>query len=343
MKVIKESFDMSNINRNMKIPSDMHTEVPVDYGAAVEQEKKAEEHVQGVMDELEKKAKEAAMDSPKMPKPVRNFMKSDFTLEESLFEDYTDNRVDRRTLAQIMKGDYEGRKKGLRSEIEELPDNVHTLVYDRLFPTGVKSYKATILADNKISFPNDRYFINASMADYDIGVVVANEAERDFVKDVADFVGADFRFRPITNKEGIIGIAIVKMDDKLANTSTRDLMKSKGLSGRGRKEPNQPKKVEEAVEEKDPLANVLIDEEVHEDELTEDAKIFRSIYEFEPWYSAVETLDLIKREDKMDELDAFIEEEYPDGIEETELNDLLRFEPEYVLEAIGIDPELLNE
>lgn len=342
MKVIKESFDMSNINRNMKIPSDMHTEVPADYGAAVEQEKKAEKHVQGVMDELEKKAKEVAMDSPKMPKPVKNFMKSDFTLEESLFEDYTDNRVDRRTLAQIMKGDYEGRRKGLRSEIEELPDNVHTLVYDRLFPTGVKSYKATILADNKISFPNDRYFINASMADYDIGVVVANEAERDFVKDVADFVGAGFRFRPITNKEGIIGIAIVKMDDKLANTSARDLMKSKGLSGRGRKEPNQPKKVEEAVEEKDPLANVLIDEEVHEDELTEDAKITIDIYSFKPWSGAVEVYEIIEREGKLDDLDAFIEEMYPDGIRDVDLNDLLRFEPEYVFEAIGLDTSLLD-
>lgn len=342
MKVIKESFDMSNINRNMKIPSDMHTEVPADYGAAVEQEKKAEKHVQGVMDELEKKAKEITMDSPKMSKPVKNFMKSDFTLEESLFEDYTDNRVDRRTLAQIMKGDYEGRRKGLRSEIEELPDNVHTLVYDRLFPTGVKSYKATILADNKISFPNDRYFINASMADYDIGVVVANEAEKDFVKDVADFVGAGFRFRPITNREGIIGIAIVKMDDKLANTSARDLMKSKGLSGRGRKEPNQPKKVEEAVEEKDPLANVLIDEEVHEDELTEDAKITIDIYSFKPWSGAVEAYEIIEREGKLDDLDAFIEEMYPDGIRDVDLNDLLRFEPEYVFEAIGLDTSLLD-
>lgn len=342
MKVIKESFDMSNINRNMKTPSDMHTAVTVDYGAAIEQEKKAEKHVQGVMDELEKKAKEITMDSPKMPKPVKNFMKSDFTLEESLFEDYTDNRVDRRTLAQIMKGDYEGRRKGLRSEIEELPDNVHTLVYDRLFPTGVKSYKATILADNKISFPNDRYFINASMADYDIGVVVANEAEKDFVKDVADFVGADFRFRPITNREGIIGIAIVKMDDKLANTSARDLMKSKGLSGRGRKEPNQPKKVEEAVEEKDPLANVLIDEEVHEDELTEDAKITIDIYSFKPWSGAVEAYEIIEREGKLDDLDAFIEEMYPDGIRDVDLNDLLRFEPEYVFEAIGLDTSLLD-
>ena len=338
MKVIKESFDMSNINRNMKVPSDMHTEVPVDYGAAVEQEKKAEEHVEGIMNELEKKAKEVVVDSPKMPKPVKNFMKSDFTLEESLFEDYTDKR----TLAQIMKGDYEGRKKGLRSEIEELPDTVHTLVYDRLFPTGVKSYKTTILADNDISFPNDRYFVNASMADYDIGVVVANEAERNLVKDVADFVGADFRFRPITNKEGIIGVAVVKMDDKLANTRARDLMKSKGLSGRGRKEPNKSKKVEEAVEEKDPLANVLIDEEIHEDELTEDAKITIDIYSFEPWSGAEEAYEIIEREGKLDDLDAFIEEIYPDGIKDVDLNDLLRYEPEYVFEAIGLDASLLD-
>ena len=38
----------------------------------------------------------------------------------------------------------------------------------------------------------------------------------------------------------------------------------------------------------------------------------------------------------MDELDSLLEDMYPDGITETELNDLLRFDDEWVLEALGI-------
>ena len=78
------------------------------------------------------------------------------------------------------------------------------------------------------------------------------------------------------------------------------------------------------------------------DELTEDAKITIDIYSFKPWSGAVEAYEIIEREGKLDDLDAFIEEMYPDGIRDVDLNDLLRFEPEYVFEAIGLDTSLLD-
>lgn len=73
--------------------------------------------------------------------------------------------------------------------------------------------------------------------------------------------------------------------------------------------------------------------------LTEDAKIYISLSDYKPWSGAVDTFEKIRREDKMDELDAFIEEVYPDGLTDTELNDLLWFEPEYVFDSLGIDYE----
>ena len=73
--------------------------------------------------------------------------------------------------------------------------------------------------------------------------------------------------------------------------------------------------------------------------LTEDAKIYISLSDYKPWSGAVDTFDKIRKEDKMDELDAFIEEMYPDGLTDTELNDLLWFEPEYVFDSLGIDYE----
>ena len=61
-----------------------------------------------------------------------------------------------------------------------------------------------------------------------------------------------------------------------------------------------------------------------------------SIREFEAWSGAVDTKDKIIANDKEDEFDALIEELYPDGIDETQLNDLLWFDDEWVLESLGI-------
>ena len=60
---------------------------------------------------------------------------------------------------------------------------------------------------------------------------------------------------------------------------------------------------------------------------------------FEAWSGAKETLDRIQREGKCEELENMLEELYPDGMTETELNDLLWFEPETVYEWLGIRSE----
>jgi hypothetical protein len=61
-----------------------------------------------------------------------------------------------------------------------------------------------------------------------------------------------------------------------------------------------------------------------------------SIRDFEAWSGAVDTKDKIIANDKEDEFDALIEELYPDGIDETQLNDLLWFDDEWILESLGI-------
>ena len=60
---------------------------------------------------------------------------------------------------------------------------------------------------------------------------------------------------------------------------------------------------------------------------------------FEAWSGAVDTLERIQREGKCAELENILEELYPDGMTETELNDLLWFEPETVYEWLGIRSE----
>lgn len=72
-----------------------------------------------------------------------------------------------------------------------------------------------------------------------------------------------------------------------------------------------------------------------------DMKIYRELdlTNFEPWSGAVDTYNTIYNADKLKELELLLEELYPDGIEETQLNDLLWFESEWLLESLGISEE----
>ena len=60
---------------------------------------------------------------------------------------------------------------------------------------------------------------------------------------------------------------------------------------------------------------------------------------FQAWSGAKETLERIQREGKCTELENVLEELYPDGMTETELNDLLWFDSESVYEWLGIRSE----
>lgn len=60
---------------------------------------------------------------------------------------------------------------------------------------------------------------------------------------------------------------------------------------------------------------------------------------FEAWSGGEDTLNRVINEGKVDELEAVLEECYPDGMDETNLNDILRFESDWVYEMCGIRSE----
>ena len=60
---------------------------------------------------------------------------------------------------------------------------------------------------------------------------------------------------------------------------------------------------------------------------------------FEAWSGAIDTLNRIKREGKCEELESILEDTYPDGMTETELNDLLWFEADEVYSWLGLRTE----
>ena len=57
------------------------------------------------------------------------------------------------------------------------------------------------------------------------------------------------------------------------------------------------------------------------------------------WSGAVETLERIKYLGLEDSFNNLIEELYPDGIDETKLNDILCFEEDWIFEMLGVEDE----
>lgn len=64
-----------------------------------------------------------------------------------------------------------------------------------------------------------------------------------------------------------------------------------------------------------------------------------SLCDFKAWCGAIDTLDRVIEEGKCSELEAILEDMYPDGIDDGTLNDILRFDSETVFEWLGISDE----
>ena len=63
------------------------------------------------------------------------------------------------------------------------------------------------------------------------------------------------------------------------------------------------------------------------------------IYHFEPWDGAVDIYYKIHDACKLSSLELLLENLYPDGIGESELNDFLWFESDWLLESLGLQEE----
>lgn len=69
-------------------------------------------------------------------------------------------------------------------------------------------------------------------------------------------------------------------------------------------------------------------------------KIIRTTYgieNFRPWSGAEYAYDAIIRNEKEAEFNAIIDDLYPEGIDETRLNDILWFEREWIYDMLGFD------
>ena len=64
-----------------------------------------------------------------------------------------------------------------------------------------------------------------------------------------------------------------------------------------------------------------------------------SLKNFKAWSGAKDTLNKLIELDKCEELEFILEDLYPDGLTDTQLNDILWFEDKWIYETLGIEEE----
>ena len=60
---------------------------------------------------------------------------------------------------------------------------------------------------------------------------------------------------------------------------------------------------------------------------------------FKAWSGAKDTLNKLIELDKCEDLEFILDDLYPDGLTETQLNDILWFDDEWIFEILGIEEE----
>ena len=64
-----------------------------------------------------------------------------------------------------------------------------------------------------------------------------------------------------------------------------------------------------------------------------------SLKNFKAWSGAKDTLNKLIELDKCEDLEFILDDLYPDGLTETQLNDILWFEDKWIYETLGIEEE----
>ena len=64
-----------------------------------------------------------------------------------------------------------------------------------------------------------------------------------------------------------------------------------------------------------------------------------SLKNFKAWSGAKDTLNKLIELDKCNDLEFILDDLYPNGLTDTQLNDILWFENEWIYETLGIEEE----
>ena len=336
---------------------DVGVSTPV-YADAVRQMKVARENTEKNLADMEKAADEFVKENQVRDNKVKVDTLKKLDLNESLFEDYeeideadpydllytmltesgeqytvTDPETGKKT-PRIAKGPYDPDMVS-----NTIDDNIRITVdsVDALKPAEdiAAKYDVTIVRKStKLPKPYielDPWTINMGKALADNKVPLLkdiDEVEAKLGESLAEGKG-----RYVGSVEDADGEEItVMVDDNLEKVkkAVRDVV-AVVTSGKG----HIWDKEEQKVEPLDTQAEAL------EAKPLKEAKIIREINfnTYESTENVQRTLDRIKEEGKVEALEALIEEMYPEGVEETVLDDILGYESDWLFDMLGIRDE----
>lgn len=119
----------------------------------------------------------------------------------------------------------------------------------------------------------------------------------------------------------------------------KECLKAESLEGTVDKDLGDDRTPEKTVQDKPTELTDGTAMRKHEKAIDEELKVIVDFSDYKPWQGAKETYDLIEDAGKLDELEEYLEECYPDGITATQINDLLWFDGESVLKYLGLGDE----
>lgn len=327
------SIGLSNVETAIKDAKEedlvTQIEIPIGMGDNYADSQKAKKHFMKVVEEGEKQAKEVVLETPGTGKALEKNMYTKLTLDESLFEavsDLSPDNIEQKPGFEDWPEDEKAAKALTKkfigkwiSELDPGEYDLYNTVYQDLVhnPTaaggnipGPKGYRAT--ADMELQD------IDANISAFDGGIKVkgkdteALEKAKKIAMRYYDY-GVFYELKDFNDKNNYytkeLFIFIPETDDYNAETP----IKKTGTE-----------EVEESVKQPIKEANVIKDIDLNVYESNEAGQV---------------TLDRIKEAGKVGEFENLLEDMYPNGINEATLDDLLRFEADWLFSMLGISDE----
>lgn len=203
-------------------------------------------------------------------------------------------------------------------QVEEVDNDVWTAVYDSIF-AGNRFARIDLTAKigKKMKVDADRYiaahrYAGKSLSPTDIGIKTGEDDDlHEYLRKVAEVYRFDFE----EAGEGDRRAAIIRIPSDIAAMEVSEYFPEIGIE----------EKEVRMVKGKSPVKESLT--------------IFCDFSDYRPWGQAVSTYDKIEEAGMLDDLENYLEEIYPEGIGETELNDILAYDWESVLDALGLSEE----
>lgn len=356
-EAIENVAEVNNI-KDQEFDDTSVSAAPISYADAVMKAREKKSSVEEVVSKKEEEASDALkkeISNDEHPEPLDNMK---ITLDESLFEAFTDADEDKfkkaieamkaywryelsleklhKTLLSIYNGDSKqafemfvmyGESARRHKDDEEMTEALHGFSEIEDFGKLCKQIGIKNMKDLK-SF----------VTEYGEGKEIV-PALKDYLKN--ELGDENFKAKNESLKEDLGDGWSEEADNETLFNELEKLMYEvrnarRGVYTRCKTYEELSDYVRRLSSELDDYADELQDIEDSVEEGLNEATVTRDFYEYKPWGQAVEVYDKIVDEDKLDELNNLIEEMYPEGINETDLNDLLAYESEWVGSMLNI-------